>query len=104
MAKAKDITTEIKDQEIVQDSTPSLMVRFFAMVLELLSLKVQCIRVHQPVLVHGDTKNTVDVDMQKCKMILTPFGILIYSTHPKKKIEMKTLVTFNNMYSIEFVC
>ena len=98
MAKEK----ELKQEEEVQAPAKSLMDRLFEMVLGLMTMKVQSISVHQAVNVHSEVKSTVDADMQKCKMFMSPFGVILISMHPKQKKEFKRLITFNNCYEIHF--
>lgn len=79
-----------------------LMDKLFEMLIGVLSLKVKSVRLHQAINVNGETKQSVDVDINKCKMMLTPFGVMIISKKFGENTECKRLISFNNCYEIEF--
>jgi hypothetical protein len=102
MAKKQDIETQ--NTEVAETTKPqmSLVERFFDMLLGVMSLKVQSIKVHQALDVHGTTKSTVDCEQLKCQMYMCPFGVILVSKHPKHGVPFKRLITFNNMYEVHF--
>jgi len=94
-----------KDQDTVEEKKPklSLMDKMFEMMIGVLSLKVQSVRLHQAITINGETKAAIDVEIHKCKMMLTPFGVMLVSKKYHDKGECKRLLTFNNCYEVEFV-
>lgn len=98
-----DSKEEFPKNEIIQPLIPKIIEKMFDMIVGVLSLKVQSIRVHQALTVNGEAKAAIDIDKNKCKMMLCPFGVMLISKHYSGSGESKRLITFNNCYEIEFV-